>query len=521
MNDTTRHHVIDRIESLAAGAAADVAVPPFRVDRGRNSEPPPSRPSSRRRALVAAAVTASVAASGVAWAVTGNTDSQSVRTAASDPSEEIGAVVPTQWPAGIDGEINAHVDPRSLGPLEMDQLVGAAVLELDGVAAATAIALESSLSAVSFTAPNTPTPDEVAGVLDGRRALWRNLPDGALIGFVEVAANRTLIITSRTVERAGLERLASEIAASGGDPSTATLPAGWTASSPASNLPSILVLGVDHEWSTISGRSRDGRRSVSVSTMSTTDADAELERVREFAGSTGQRVDVVAEGDGMLVPFSPSFGQNGEVRHAVVWVPSPGLLSVAIGHGVGRDEVVDRDALVATARSAERATRAQWDALLPDVDAEQMQTVDGIDIPMTATAAASGASFGLRWMVIVDRPVIPDELEEDLAAVNLGLVLVDADGRRGQMGLGDPAQLTSGSGYIGTHYVIRAMLPSGTTDVAIQRNGEQLAYERVAVPGGDDDLYFTIVPAKDVGTDYRGVITATLPDGSPYVRGVR
>jgi hypothetical protein len=137
-----------------------------------------------------------------------------------------------------------------------------------------------------------------------------------------------------------------------------------------------------------------------------------------------------------------------------------------------------------------------------------MQTVDGIDIPMTATAAASGASFGLRWMVIVDRPV------------SLELVLVDADGRRGQMGLGDPAQLTSVSGNIGTHFVIVEVLPSGTTDVAIQRNGELLAYERVAVPGGDDDLYFTIVPAKDVGPNYRGVITATLPDGSPYVRGV-
>ncbi|HTO00199.1 MAG TPA: hypothetical protein VL068_05945, partial [Microthrixaceae bacterium] len=171
----------------------------------------------------------------------------------------------------------------------------------------------------------------------------------------------------------------------------------------------------------------------------------------------------------------------------------------------------------ATARSAKRATRAQWDALLPVVDRSPMQTVDGFDIPVTATPVGSGESFGLRWMATVDRPVIPEESKEELAAVNLGLVLIDAQGRQGSFSWGDPAQVTSANGQIGKYFVIGARLPSGTTDFKIERNGKPLPYEHVALPDWERELYFTIIPAKDVDPVHVGVLTATLPDGRPYV----
>lgn len=507
MTDTTRDHVIDRIESLASGAADEVEVPTFTVDRHRDVEPP--RVPPHRWRLVAAAVAASIVVSGAAWAVFEDTGARSVRTAASDPTAEIDAMIPTRWPAGVDSEIVAHVHLADLRPFEMDDRVSAAVLELHGAAAATVIVLENSPQALSATPPGALTPDAATGTVDGHPALWWAQGDGTLIGYVEVAPNRTAVIASRTVDRGGLERLATEIARTGGEPFAATLPDGWTSSAPDSNLASLLMYGQpDNDWSTVSATSSDRRKYVSISTTPSVDADSELDRIRAFAGTTGQTVDVRVQGDGVLVPFSP---KGSEGLHAVAWVPSPGLLSVAIGSGVQIAEIAE------TARSAERATRAGWDALLPDVDRTSTQSVEGFDIPATATAVASGESFGLRWMIIEDRPVIPEELEDDLAAVNLSVVIRDTSGRQGQLTWAIPTETSSVNGQIGRHFVIGALLPTGTTNVRIERNGERLAHERVASADGERDLYFTIVPAKDVDPDHHGTMTATLPDGRPYV----
>jgi hypothetical protein len=48
------------------------------------------------------------------------------------------------------------------------------------------------------------------------------------------------------------------------------------------------------------------------------------------------------------------------------------------------------------------------------------------------------------------------------------------------------------------------------------RGGGLVANEHVVVPDFDRDLYFAIVPVKDVDPHRTGVITATLPDGSLF-----
>ena len=81
---------------------------------------------------------------------------------------------------------------------------------------------------------------------------------------------------------------------------------------------------------------------------------------------------------------------------------------------------------------------------------------------------------------------------------------------------GDPAQITSAFSHIGGHYLISSLLAKGTTDVEFMRGGELVAHEHVVVPDFDRDLYFAIVPVKDVEPHRTGLIVATLPDGSPF-----
>ncbi|HTO00777.1 MAG TPA: hypothetical protein VL068_08905, partial [Microthrixaceae bacterium] len=207
MNDTTRQRVIDRIESLAEAALTEVQVPPFAADHHRTAADSPPIRSPRRRILVAAAVTISVAAAGAVLAIYVNSGTRSIRAAGSDPAAGVDAIVPAHWPAGVDSGITTHVDISTLRPREMDDRVGSAVLELDGHAAAAVETVESSLRSISATPPDGRPLDSTPGVLDGRSTLWRNQPDGTLIGYVAVAESRTMIIASRTVDRTELERL--------------------------------------------------------------------------------------------------------------------------------------------------------------------------------------------------------------------------------------------------------------------------------------------------------------------------
>jgi hypothetical protein len=512
MNDTTHHHVIDRIESLADGASARVQTPPFDAERHRLVGPPahPPRPQRRRR-LVAAAVVTSFVASGAALALRDGDDARSIQTAANDPTEQIDAVVPTQWPAGVDGEITAHVDPATLGPPEMDDRVASAVLELNGRAAAAVSTTEQPLESMTFTGPDAPTPEQVTGTLDRRPTIWRDRPDGSLVGFIEVAENRTTVIASRTIDRSGLEPLASAIAAADGVPAAATLPPGWTSTEPELDLADVFMSAMPgSEWSTVSGRSSDSSKHMSVSTVSTVDTDAQRERVREFAGPTGQRIDVGSDGDAVLMPFAQTSGDEG---YAVAWVPSPGLLSVAVGWGIEADEVV------ATARSAGRPTRGQWDSLLPVVDRTATTPVDGFRIPATATTIDSGQLGDLRWMLVLDRPVIPEEFKDDLAAETYGLILLDGEGRQGEITTwGRASEFDTMGSKAGPHYMLGALLPKGSTDISFERNGEPLTLGHVVLPDGDRDLHFTVVPAVDAAPNNTALITATLPDGTPFVR---
>ncbi len=518
MSALSDEHVIERIETLADVAITEVDPPPIHLgDRPgidvAAASPPTGR--ARRLTLVAASVTALVVGAGAVWSMRPEDGVRAIEVDPAGLSAKIDAVIPATWPAELNGPVLAHVDDVTSGAaLDPTPVAARAVLTKDGRAAAVVQTVDLPYFQVASTVPE-PAADDVGTDGDGRTTHWRERADGSVVEIVALAPGRSLVITARPIERAAVEQVASSLAAADGVPANAALPDGWAASDEHADLTDLFVGGgVSTEWPTVSRSSSDSRRHLSVSTMSSSNPDDDIRRIDELAGTTGRRVDVAGSDDAVLVPLSTL--NDASMSSAVVWSPAPGLVSVALSADV------DPEQIIAVARSTRRATRAEWDGLVPQVDLPATVEHDGFTLPATATVLVGGEHLGLPWVVVSDRPEHPPE-SEDLSTESLGLLIRDEQGRQAAHWQGlpdDPGVPVIGSQRFGPHVVVSAILPAGATDVVIQRGDEVIPVAHVALPDHDRTLHFTVVPGRDIDNNRFAVLQATLPDGSQFVQQV-
>jgi hypothetical protein len=342
--------------------------------------------------------------------------------------------------------------------------------------------------------------------LEGRRALWMDShPSGSAVS-VAVAPGRTVTLTSRSATRAQLEALASATADADGDPTGADLPGGWGVMSDPAGVVDVIATGrVDASWSSVSKRVQSGLEGLTVSTRTVEDADGFLSLATELAGTDGSWIELTDDTEGLLVKL-PTIAPPA-ASEAILWSPSPGVVAVAVGDGIGGD------ALISAARSSRPVSGAEWDALRQPERAGDTRTVEGFQIPDGSTVVGTGDDFGVEWIVTEDRFEIRGEQR-------LGTSLVFRDERGVVEGGG--GGITGGGVGVGTsragpYVTLTASVPAGSVDATFEVLGREYPAVQVSMPDGRTEFVFSVLRSRDtpdLGDEI--VVTATQPDGSRF-----
>lgn len=503
MSALSDEDVIERIERLAS-AVSDAVVTPD-LDIGRRSADLNHRSTSTRRWLVGTAVAVALVGCGAVWTML-DSDGSVVRTAEQDdverhadiPEERLDVLVPTRWPAGLD-----EPGPATLqGPLE--EMRERTVPDSESVL----LDLRGTATAVAFTANYPAGVSNVVGSeateVDGRQSWWLADPTGANRLIVSLAPGRSMTVSSYTAHRDDLEQVARDLAEADGVASSARFTGGWELDDDPLGVARLLTGSgrFGEGWANVSRRNAAGTgRSLSVWSHTDADADRAIADLTGLAGSKVRDPGELGIVHGVGLPVMN--GDPDRTTELLAWVPEPGMLAVAVGTEVDWPEIV------AAARSSRSLPPEEWRESHPPVPRRSTTEVEGFVIPSRSTVVDSGEDFGVTWLVT----------RESLPAghVTHSVWYRDDRGQDGGGGGGGSGGIGLGFSRGSERVVYSASLPTGSTDVIIERLGHPV--ETAMVPLADEDFYFAILPAREIGEPPGLTVTvrATLPDGTPFV----